>query len=103
MEQQKVIWDGIEFRQVGKSEAEKLEKADKAQIMGGIIDGLSLKHRHQFTGYNKPSDKVKKADAVQDEPLKDWRVYKKIVAEKTGKAANKVTKKMVEEYLKKED
>lgn len=41
--------------------------------------------------------------AVQEAPMKDWRSYRKVVADRTGKAYNKVTKADVEEFLKELD
>lgn len=46
------VWDGENFAEMDEEKALKLEQQDKAQILrDGIIDGLSLKYRHEFTGY----------------------------------------------------
>ena len=110
-----MIWDGIEFSHVDEKEAKALVKADKAQIMDGTVDGLSMKYRHEFTGYDNPEPtpeveapslpKVAKSEepdpmtkAVQKAPMKDWRTYKKAAADDLGKPFNKTTKADVEKW-----
>ena len=108
-----MIWDGIEFLHVDEKEAKALVKADKAQIMDGTVDGLSMKFRHEFTGYNVPDAEPVElpgmtkseepdpmANHVQTNKLKDWRSYKKMAAEALGKPFNKTTKADVETWLK---
>lgn len=103
-----VIWDGIEFLEVEGDVAQVLAKADKAQIMEGVIDGLSLKTRDEFTGYSStpvppPTPKPKtqqKAEGMKTTTLKDWRAYRKIVGDTKGIPMQRVTKVMVEEHLK---
>ena len=118
-----MIWDGIEFSHVDEKEAKALVKADKAQIMDGTVDGLSMKYRHEFTGYGEPEvvtpndardqeglpplpelkeTKSEEPDpmtkAVQKAPMKDWRTYKKAAADDLGKPFNKTTKADVEKW-----
>lgn len=89
----KTVWDGVSFLEVSEDEAEKLVKEDKAQLIFPTIGGNELKFRKQFTGYEE------KAEAMQSAPLKDWKSYKKVVAELNDIKVTKVTKSMVEEYL----
>lgn len=59
------IWDGEEFHHVPRKEAEALVKADKAQILSdGLVDGLSMKYRHEFTGYKTRELRPKPAAAA---------------------------------------
>ena len=129
-----MIWDGNEFLHVDKKEADRLVKEDKAQIMDGTVDGLSMKYRREFTGYNKPvpqatadadilaaaaepapeveapslptAAKSEEPDpmskAVQKKSMKDWRTYKKMVADDLGQPFNKTTKADVEAWLEKQ-
>lgn len=116
-----LIWDGEEFLEVTVDAAKALAKADKAQIMDGTIDGLSLKTRSEFTGYNKPAPAPQQepkqveapslpaavkseepdpmAKAVQSVPLKNWISYKRVAAEALGKPFQRTTKADVMKYL----
>ena len=123
------IWDGIEFLQIDQIEANRLVKEDKAQIMDGTIDGLNMKYRNQFTGYDVPTPKVETkpepkpepkveavslpgvakseepdpmTKAVQKKSMKDWRTYKKMAADDLGKPFNKTTKADVEAWMEKQ-
>lgn len=86
-------WDGVAFGQMPQSEAEKLEKEDKVQVLrDGFIDGLSLKYRHQFTGYKtrelraeKPEPKAAPAEEPEAEKPKAKRGRKKKTAQKSAK------------------
>ncbi len=49
-----VIWDGIEFKETTKAEANKLIKAKKAQLVDGSLDGTGFKHYDEFEGNKKP-------------------------------------------------
>jgi hypothetical protein len=112
------VWDGEEFQQLTRKEATALVKADKAQNLDdGLVDGLSLKYRHEFTGYKtreirpetpapaavvkpakpkKPARKKKPAKAADDV---DWKAYRKEAAAALGKAVNKTTKAETLKYV----
>ena len=117
-----MIWDGEEFHHVAPAEAKALAKADKAQILDGTVDGLSLKYRHEFTGYDDPepapepapeptpapqAQKSEETDpmakAVKAASLKPWTTYKKLVSDALDKPFHKTTKADVEEFLAKAD
>lgn len=121
----RTIWDGSEFRQVSKEEADKLVRQDKAQDLTDlpVVASDSLKFRHEFTGYSAskakspppsptpapaaplptpttpPAAQTTKAAVRDDTPMKDWRTYRKLAAEAVGKPLNRVTKADVEFYL----
>ena len=115
------IWDGEEFSQVLEEEANELIKADKAQD-AAKEDGLSLKYRHQFTGYvtrelkaavppspllsvTLPTEAAagttkKPMNSVGDEAALDWTNYQEAYREATGK--KRVSKSKVEAWMEKE-
>ena len=58
------IWDGVEFQQMERKEAEKLQEQNRLQILSdGFIDGLSLKHTHEFAQYKTREMTAEKPDA----------------------------------------
>ena len=97
-----IIWDGLNFLNVDRKEAEQLIKEDKAQDVSKE-DGLSLKYRHQFTGYvtremraespvpEAPVPEAPAADVQEDEPVEvDWREFADAYKKATGaRRANK--------------
>ncbi len=89
----KTIWDGNEFRHVKDQEAKKLEAEDKAQILNtGVVDGATLKYRHQFTGYKTRELRAETNPApVEEKPKKAKATKKKVAKRKTAK--KKVSKK----------
>lgn len=77
-------WDGDIFDQMEEEDALKLEKADKLQIIrDGCVDGLSLKHRADFTGYQTREVRADKAPAPKP-PVKKA-PKKKTTAKKSKK------------------
>ena len=91
MDQNILIWDGEEFHHVTRDEADKLEKADKCQILSdGFIDGLALKYRRDFTGYKtremRAEDSAKPAPAPAPKPAAK---AKKKTARKSAKKSKK--------------
>ncbi len=48
------IWDGLDFKQMTKAEANKLVKAKKAQHVNGMLDGTQYKQFSEFEGNKKP-------------------------------------------------
>ena len=64
-----LIWDGAEFRNVSRKNAMALVEVDKAQILSdGLIDGLSLKYRHEFGGYKTRQMKADRIPQPEPEP-----------------------------------
>ena len=50
------VWNGLEFTQMTASEAKKLVKADKAEI----VNGQQLKYHYEFSGHkSKPAHQEK--------------------------------------------
>lgn len=86
-----IIWNGLEFLHVDRKEAEQLIKEDKAQDVSKE-DGLSLKYRHQFTGYvtremraEAPVPEAPAVDVQEDEPVEvDWREFADAYKKATG-------------------
>lgn len=112
MEANVMIWDGEDFNHVTQDEADRLVKADKAQILDGTVDGLGLRYRAEFTGYKtrelraagvrKPS--VAEPTETGEEPAiseADWKDYKAEAAKALDKPYNKTTKKDTIAFLKK--
>ena len=101
------IWDGNDFLQVERSEAKRLVKQDKAQLMGGVIDGTELKYRHEFKGYQtsvvRPAASKEEALAkatlmtpALKAPERTYNEWRKIASDRLGKPYNKITKDDVE-------
>ncbi len=56
------VWDGLDFIQVSRKDAEKLVKEDKAEI----VATQSLRFRETFTGYHsKPKRQTMKTKTVE--------------------------------------
>ena len=107
-----IIWDGVAFVDVPRAEAEKLIAEDKAQDVSKE-DGLSLKYRHQFTGYitremraEAPIAPVaEEVEIVQEEveataPPFNWEDHREAYKAATG--ARRASEKAVIQWAKEE-
>ncbi len=102
-----MIWDGVEFSHVSRAEAKALVKADKAQILDSTVDGLGLKFRNEFTGYDvkkelvmppmKAATPTGKPDMTKTMTYAEWR---KAAAEALNKPFKTVTKQDVDTFKK---
>ena len=63
-----VVWDGQEFGELDRDEAEKLASEDKVQLVEGPMSGTEFKTRDQFGGYRT---KVMSADTTPPQPPPD--------------------------------
>lgn len=63
-----LIWDGIEFKHVSDSRADKLIKEDKAQKCEGLT-GTQLKYRHEFEGYKRKKKSTYKTKVTKPEKI----------------------------------
>jgi len=104
------IWDGCEVRQEPEAVARELISADKAQDMAKE-DGLSLKHRHQFSGYatrelrasapaGREAEPAKKEEQETEKPAVTWQDHKE--AYKTATGAQRANQSRVEEWMRSE-
>lgn len=87
------IWDGIQYRRVGQSEADRLVENDMAQICDKPqSDMRDRKFRRDFTGYKTREVRAEKAPEVKaPEKPAPKKAAKKKAAKK--KAAKKPTNK----------
>ena len=98
------IWDGLEIREVPRSEADQLVREDKAEIM----IGNALKYRHQFTGYitrelradSSPLPSPSLETPAVEEAALNWQDFKDRYKTATGK--KRATQSAVELWMSEE-
>ena len=99
-----IIWDGVAFVDVPRAEAEKLIAEDKAQDVSKE-DGLSLKYRHQFTGYMTREMRAEApiapvAEEIEEPETFHWEDHREEYKKATG--AKRVSEKAVIQWAKEE-